>query len=439
MCFLAFFFCFYFRDSILVSNLVEVVLATLESKLRRVENLDRAVQAMMRKVDNVDAKLDRQFALMARDQKREENKAEERFKVLSDRMDYLTKKFDSVCEVDEDYVNPLEDIIALPSIRQSRLFQGDSSGGAAASNRIIVAAAPPSKSTEQAAKAVKQAVGDMQETVAGMDRRLAFHINIVSENLGKMSNMVREVHGAIMDEDLSRLPPEDLAFGWRRAGSLVARNQTKTTGNGKKRVVKRRRTKLDKIMSTMRPLREVREQVKTFRHMLEETQATVDTLIPASKEMLLQNQKQQEAITKIQSNLDAKTSAIIQELSDVERELAKSKKLSLPSDEADNNGNKFFLDDAEQDLDSSGSASAFIETTATGPSAVFDNSVLVSNSSSSVEFRTSTSVSEGDDEDATRGPSVIFPSVENKPIVVNSSFTYDSGRNLRGVTVTTKI
>ena len=32
-------------------------------------------------------------------------------------------------------------------------------------------------------------------------------------------------------------------------------------------------------------------------------------------------------------------------------------------------------------------------------------------------------------------PSVIFPSVENKPTIVNSSFTYDAGKNLNGVTV----
>ena len=35
-------------------------------------------------------------------------------------------------------------------------------------------------------------------------------------------------------------------------------------------------------------------------------------------------------------------------------------------------------------------------------------------------------------------PSVIFPSVENKPTIVNSSFTYDAGKNLNGVTVDTE-
>ena len=43
---------------------------------------------------------------------------------------------------------------------------------------------------------------DVKEMVNGIDRRLGFHINIVSENLGKMTNLVEEVHEAIMDEDI---------------------------------------------------------------------------------------------------------------------------------------------------------------------------------------------------------------------------------------------
>ena len=30
---------------------------------------------------------------------------------------------------------------------------------------------------------------------------------------------------------------------------------------------------------------------------------------------------------------------------------------------------------------------------------------------------------------STKGPNVIFPSIENKPIVVNTTFTYNLGRN----------
>ena len=39
-------------------GMFEVVLSTMESKLRRVENLDRAVQLLMRKMDSMETKLD---------------------------------------------------------------------------------------------------------------------------------------------------------------------------------------------------------------------------------------------------------------------------------------------------------------------------------------------------------------------------------------------
>ena len=48
---------------------------------------------------------------------------------------------------------------------------------------------------------VSDAMDDVKEMVNGIDRRLGFHINIVSENLGKMTNLVEEVHEAIMDNE----------------------------------------------------------------------------------------------------------------------------------------------------------------------------------------------------------------------------------------------
>ena len=42
---------------------------------------------------------------------------------------------------------------------------------------------------------------DVKDLVNGIDRRLGFHINIVSENMGKMTNLVEEVHEAIMDSE----------------------------------------------------------------------------------------------------------------------------------------------------------------------------------------------------------------------------------------------
>ena len=91
-------------------RLVEVVLSTLEAKLRPVENADRAIQRMMRRMAALSRRVDdggRELADLAR-------RAEERHAEVSAKLDHLTRKFDSVCEED---VQELEDIIALPSVR----------------------------------------------------------------------------------------------------------------------------------------------------------------------------------------------------------------------------------------------------------------------------------------------------------------------------------
>ena len=60
---------------------------------------------------------------------------------------------------------------------------------------------------------------------------------------------------------------------------------------------------------------------------------------------------------------------------------------------------------------------------------------IKTNSSPHIEknqFHEENNVQEGA---STRGPSVIFPSVENKPIVANSTFSYQLGKTKSGVEV----
>jgi hypothetical protein len=78
------------------------------------------------------------------------------------------------------------------------------------------------------------------------------------------------------------------------------------------------------------------------------------------------------------------------------------------------NSHYSYFVDSEDDLDTSGSA--YVATTGSIPG-------------------NSNEVGTGDQGETLRGPSVIFPSIQNKPIFVNSSFTYDTGRNLNGITV----
>ena len=127
-------------------NMFEVVLSTMESKLKRVENLDRAVEHLMRKMDTLESKI--------------ETKSDE-----------ISHKISSALD------GRKPDLEAQPSNRQTKVYRGN--------------------------KRKKKLMNEVRHLVNDIDRRLGFHINVVSENLGKMTNLVEEVHDVVMDQDLA--------------------------------------------------------------------------------------------------------------------------------------------------------------------------------------------------------------------------------------------
>lgn len=114
---------------------------------------------------------------------------------------------------------------------------------------------------------------DVKEVINGIDQRLGVHINIVSENLGKMSNMVEEVRNAILDpaeeEDNIKEPMEDRGepgldaktIMWLNglSGPLVPKKNYTASGNVVLNSNKhKRRSKFDRLLTSIYPLSVVR-------------------------------------------------------------------------------------------------------------------------------------------------------------------------------------
>ena len=141
--------------------------------------------------------------------------------------------------------------------------------------------------------------------------------------------------------------------------------------------------------------------------MLAGTKFSVDHLLPRSEELLSHTQRQERAISHIQDDLKEKTDAIMKELDDVERELHVTK-----MGESTDNSTMAWLVPTPQPLQQR-------------PPSLSSQPVampLIDNEANT-----------------TRGPSVVFPSIQKKPIVANSytnsSFTYQYGKNKFGVEV----
>ncbi len=293
----------------------EVVLSTLESKLRKVENLDRAVQLLVRRVDGLEKKLEGHHAGVMGELEKQGKARSENDAVVNKKLDYLAKKFDSVCE--EDVKEAEELLLASPSVRRSsRLLP----------TRFFF------ETRDQLAQQTSSSMEEVKNAVSMMDRRLAFHINIVSENMGKMVNMVEDVHDAVIEEagdeeapaggnerkkaGVRRRPGSGGGPGGRRRGlRLLAR--AKKSHNGTTTATKKV-SKFDKLLAAVYPLNvvmfDVDEKVERFKDELKETKGAVEFLLPRSEELLVQNRRQEDALGAVRTELEERTEAIMQEI-----------------------------------------------------------------------------------------------------------------------------
>ena len=85
---------------------------------------------------------------------------------------------------------------------------------------------------------------EVKEVINGIDRRLGVHINIVSENLGKVAHMVEEVRDVLLDDTDPQI-------------DIDGSNQSH---NGP-----RQHSKFDKLLSSMHPLLGVRTNIMVFK------------------------------------------------------------------------------------------------------------------------------------------------------------------------------
>jgi hypothetical protein len=215
-------------DASQILNMFEVVLATMETKLQRVENLDRAVHHLIRKIDTMERTLTSKDAEILAAVLALEKQSTAEAAHVSVKLNQLSSKLDNLCssgnDVDNDDNDQVEQLVAQPSNRRSRVL----------------------KSNEDTQETT---MNDVKEVINGIDRRLGFHINIVSEKMGEMTNMVEEVRNAIIegeDDNDGDLVHDTSTILW-----LNKINNRTTVGRNKH---KRSRSKFDKLLTGIHPL-----------------------------------------------------------------------------------------------------------------------------------------------------------------------------------------
>lgn len=269
---------------------------------------------------------------------------------------------------------------------------------------------------------VSKELDQLRTATNNVDRKLQFHINLVSENLGKVLHMMSDVHEAIVE-------PEIFDIGYKNHTTPLPIIKT---------------NKIDSLVKQMRPIITVSEKMDEVWNVVVGTKSSVDDLVPKSDELLTHTQRQERAIGEIHQDLRANTNKIIENLDIVEKRLKKQEddvatlaQRPVPAE---------LLLDPTIDRLVEYDPSRYVEeysnterdttipvtyTTLPPPTTVTQTSTT--------QF-TTTPVSTGQGGNSTargekRKGGIIFPSVKNKPSPANTTFTTDIVANFKDVKV----
>lgn len=393
-------------------SVFEAVISTLEGKLQRIDNLDKAVEHMMRRVESLDHKIADNIlqtdAIITRlgdlnTKLTNEDDALIRDKFSRSSSTSLNTKLSSLDQKVSDIDTKL---VKLKNQIDNNFLPVDDINAEASEKKPIhmnVAEITRAMNSEVMSHVTKD-LDQLRKTTEAIDKKLQFHVNLVSQNVGKMLNLVQDVHEAVVEQN-----------------GNYAHNSTSTTAPPFLKS-----SKLDSLVHQTKPILSVSEKMDEVWSVVVGTKSSVDDLLPKSDKLLTQTQRQERAIGQIHQDLRTKTNLIIENLDMVEKRLKKQEDdvtilAQRPSDLlidptidrlAEYNQNRYsIIDDATEAITATSTPSTTSTSTpqSTSPPAII-NSII----NATVTAKPS------------RKGGIIFPSVKNKPSKINTTFYSDS-------------
>ncbi|XP_066983324.1 angiopoietin-2 isoform X1 [Macrobrachium rosenbergii] len=306
-----------------IFNLFEVLLTTLETKLRRVENMDRALERLVRRLDTMEARLAVNFNTTTQMAQLLENRLldPKTFRSNSGRSASGSTEEDLTNSLMEQRLFLLTEHVARIDKKLSNMQKALDSNSISLPQDELVASAsenyrvgvPRVQALEKNSfqndelTRLQESMDIVQDSVNSMDRRLQIHMAYVSGDLEKLADSVSEVRAAILEDQTLPVttdkPPQEQP-SWNTTIQVVPR-----------------RTKIDSLVDRMSPMETVWEKMEEVWDVVVGTKSSVDVLVPKSEELLNTSQRQERAISTIQYDLTEKANHIIQNLVQVEKTL----------------------------------------------------------------------------------------------------------------------
>ncbi|XP_008191506.1 angiopoietin-4 [Tribolium castaneum] len=401
-------------------NVFEAIISTLESKLQRIENLDKAVEHLMRRVEGLDNRVNNNI-----------DKTESVIAKLS-LLDSKLFNFDSkkpdgsndgnvgrrLVALDQKVSDIDNKLNVLKSQLDNNLLQGEDINAEASEKKPVsmnVVEITKALNTEVINHVTKE-LGQLREATGSVDRKLQFHITLVSENLGKVLTMMTDIHHAIVDDITSHY------------------NRTTTPAPEPKN------NKIDALVQQIRPIISVSEKMDEVWDVVVGTKSSVDDLVPKSDELLTQTQRQERAIGEIHNDLRTKTNKIIANLDKVEKRLKKQEddvatlaQRPVPAELLlDPTIDRLVEYDPSRYVDEYSTDTTLPATFTTLPPPTTATQASTLNQSSTTPVSSSTQATT-EKRAEKRKSGLIFPSVKNKPSPANTTFATEVLANVKDV------
>jgi hypothetical protein len=417
----------FLREQQLLS-VFEAVISTLEGKLQRIDNLDKAVEHMMRRVESLDHKIADNIlqtdAIITRlgdlnTKLTNDDDALIRDKFSRSSSTSLNTKLSSLDQKVSDIDTKL---VKLKNQIDNNFLPVDDINAEASEKKPIhmnVAEITRAMNVEVMSHVTKD-LDQLRKTTEAIDKKLQFHVNLVSQNVGKMLNLVQDVHEAVVEHN----------------GNSAAYNITSTT-----MPPFLKSSKIDSLVHQVKPILSVSEKMDEVWNVVVGTKSSVDDLLPKSDKLLTQTQRQERAIGQIHQDLRTKTNLIIENLDMVEKRLKKQEddvtilsQRPVPADLLidptidrliEYNQNRYsIIDEPTEPLPTSSSPPATTTQSSTSTQQTTTTQGNINNIINASPANQTTGSSTA--KTISRKGGIIFPSVKNKPSKINTTFISDS-------------
>lgn len=312
---------FYLSREQQLLSIFEIIITTLEGKLKRIDNLGRSVEDLMghieilenRVTNNVEKTEEALSKLSSLDSKLSnvvyvlpemDSHAGDEFHLPKIPTTSPTFQLDSrLVRLDQKVSDIDSKLEVLKTQIDNNFLQVDDFNAEASEKKpITMNVVEITKAmTAEVMTHVSAEVNQLRDSTDSIDKKLQFHINIESENIGRMIRMINDIHDAVVDH-------HEQNNGY---------NITTTAFPAIKS------SKIDALVKQMRPMVSVSEKMDEVWDVVVGTKSSVDHLLPKSDALLTQTQRQERAIGEIHHDLKAKTNLIINNLDMVEKRLKK--------------------------------------------------------------------------------------------------------------------